>query len=107
VHEARCTATIQQALVAKGLPPSEHLVDAAYIDAALLVSSREELGISLIGPGRPSPAWQTKVEGAFTLERFAIDWERKQARCPQGKMSSSWSERIDRKRGRGGTDLRG
>jgi transposase len=29
VHEARCTATIQRALTEKGLPPGEHLVDAA------------------------------------------------------------------------------
>jgi transposase len=95
VHEARCTATIHQALAAKGLPPGEHLVDAAYIDAELLVRSRDELGISLIGPGRPSAAWQTKVEDAFTLERFVLDWEQRQARCPRGKLSSSWSERVD------------
>jgi transposase len=95
VHEARCTAAIHGALVAKGLGPSEHLVDAAYVDAELLVRSREELGIALIGPGRPDPAWQTRVEGAFPAARFAIDWERRQARCPQGKLSAGWSERMD------------
>lgn len=30
VHEARCTAAIHEALAAKGLPPQEHLADAAY-----------------------------------------------------------------------------
>ena len=40
VHEARCTAMIHQALLAKGLVPAEHLVDAAYVDAELLVGSR-------------------------------------------------------------------
>jgi transposase len=94
VHEARCTAAIHAALVAKGLPPGEHLVDSAYVDAELLVRSREELGIALIGPGRPDPAWQTRVEGAFTAERFAIDWERRQARCPRGKLSTGWSEWV-------------
>jgi transposase len=95
VHEARCTAPIHEALTAKGLPPSEHLVDSAYVDAELLVRSREELGIALIGPGRPDPAWQTRVEGAFTAERFEVDWERQQARCPQGKLSIGWSERVE------------
>jgi transposase len=52
VHEAQCTASIQQALVDKDLPPSEHLVDAAYIDAALLVTSHVEHGIVLRGPAR-------------------------------------------------------
>ena len=58
VHEARCTAAIHEALAGKGLPPGEHLVDSAYVDAELLVRSREELGIALVGPGRPDPAWR-------------------------------------------------
>ena len=37
VHEARCTAAIHAALAGKGLVPAEHLVDAAYVDAELLV----------------------------------------------------------------------
>jgi transposase len=95
VHEARCTAAIHEALVAKGLPPGEHLVDSAYVDAELLVRSREDHGIALVGPGRPDPAWQTRVEGAFTLERFAIDWDRRRARCPAGKLSTGWSEGVE------------
>jgi transposase len=95
VHEARCTELIQQALVAKGLPPSEHLVDAAYIDAALLVTSREAHGITLRGPTRPNSSWQSQAEGGYTVEPFAIDWERQQVHCPQGKTSGSWAERVD------------
>ena len=95
VHEAKCTAAIHQALAGKGLVPGEHLVDSAYVDAELPVRGREELGIALVGPGRPDPAWQTRVEGAFTLERFAIDWDRRQARCPQGKLSAGWSEGVE------------
>jgi transposase len=64
VHEAQCTAPIQQALVDKDVPPREHLVDAAYIAAELLVDSREEHGIILRGPTRPSSGWQAQVEGA-------------------------------------------
>jgi transposase len=64
VHEAQCTAPIQQALVEKALPLSEHLVDAAYIDAELLVQSRDEHGITLRGPTQPSPGWQAQEDGA-------------------------------------------
>ncbi len=94
VHEAGCTATIQRALTAKGLPPGEHLVDAAYVDAELLVRS-EEHGIALVGPGRPNPTWQARVEDAYTAEQFEVDWEHKRARCPRGKPSSGWSERVE------------
>ena len=95
VHEARCTAAIHAALAGKGLAPGEHLVDAADVDAELLVRSRAELGIDLVGPPRVNPTWQTKVEGGYGIDRFEIDWEREQARCPQGKLSSAWRRQVD------------
>jgi hypothetical protein len=95
VHEAKCTAAIHQALAGKGLTPEEHLVDAAYIDAELLVRGREELGIDLVGPPRPNPSWQGKVEGGYTIDRFEVDWDEQRVRCPQGKLSSAWSPQVD------------
>jgi transposase len=92
VHEAQCTEPIQQALVDKDVPPGEHLVDAAYISSALLVHSRDDHGIALRGPTRPSQGWQTQVEGAYTLEQFAVDWDQQQVRCPQGHLSVAWWE---------------
>jgi len=92
VHEAQCTEPIQQALVDKGTPPQDHLVDAAYISSALLVSSREEQDIILRGPTRPSQGWQTQVEGAYGPEQFVVDWDQHQVRCPQGHLSTAWWE---------------
>jgi transposase len=94
-HEAQCTEPIQQALVDKDIPPDEHLVDAASIAAELLVSSRDDQGITLRGPARPNPNWQAKIEGAYTLADFVVDWERQQVHCPQGRTATSWAERID------------
>ena len=95
VHEARCVEAIHRALADKGLVPGEHLVDAAYVDAELLVRSREDHGIDLVGPPRGNPTWQTKAEGGYTIGRFEVDWERERVRCPQGKLSSAWSRQID------------
>jgi hypothetical protein len=92
VHEAQCTEPIQQALIEKSVPPQDHLVDAAYISSELLVHSRDEQGITLRGPTRPSQGWQTQVEGAYTLEQFAVDWNQQQVRCPQGHLSVAWWE---------------
>ena len=57
VHEARCTGAIHAALAGRGLVPAEHLVDAAYVDAELLVRSREDHGIDLVtaAPARRGP----------------------------------------------------
>ena len=47
----------------KAVPPQEHFVDAAYISSEFLVHSRDDQGIILRGPTRPSQGWQTQVEG--------------------------------------------
>jgi transposase len=92
VHEAQCTEPIQQALIDKSVPPQEHLVDAAYVSSELLVQSRDDQGILLRGPTRPSQGWQTQVDGAYTIDQFAIDWDQQQVRCPQGHLSIAWWE---------------
>jgi transposase len=95
VHEAQCTPPIQQALIEKEVPPRDPLVDAASISAELLVDSRDEHGITLRGPTRPSQGWQMQVAGAYTIEQFTVDWERQQVGCPQGKWATSWHERVE------------
>ncbi len=95
LHDVHCTAPIQAALSQRGLTPHDHIVDAAYIDAELLVSSRQEHGITLVGPPRPNSSWQTKVEGGYNREQFTVEWDQRQVRCPQGKLSSTWKEQAD------------
>jgi Transposase DDE domain len=96
VYEAQCTTPIHQALSAKALAPREHFVDGAYISADVLVASREEHDITLRGPTRPIQGWQTHTDGAYDLSQFTVDWEQRQARCPQGKVSTVWREYVDR-----------
>src|SRR4051812_40452520 len=90
VHEVNCTAPVQEALAGLGLSPGEHLDDAGFVTAELLVSSRDERAIRLVGPPRKDASWQNRTEGAYGVEDFAIDWEREEVRCPQGRLSASW-----------------
>src|SRR5262245_59526114 len=92
VHDSQCTALIQEALGKRRLSPREHVVDAGYIDAELLVSSQHDHGITLVGPTRPQAGWQTKVADAYSSDQFTVDWERQQVQCPQGKWSLPWRE---------------
>ena len=94
VYEAPCTTPIHQALSAKDLAPREHFVDGAYISADVLVASREEYDITLRGPTRPIQGWQAHTDGAYDLSQFTVDWEQRQARCPQGKISTVWREYV-------------
>ncbi len=92
VHEAMRSEAIQRALYEKDLPPAEHLVDAAYVTAEVLVHARQEYGITVIGPPRPKPSWQSRTPGAYTTDDFHVDWAARCAVCPQGKRSVSWSQ---------------
>ena len=47
VHEAMRTEAIHDALAARGLAPSEHLVDAGYVSGHHIVAAREHHGIEL------------------------------------------------------------
>lgn len=89
------TESVHQMLQAKQLLPQEHFADAGYVDSGLLIDSRKRYGIELIGPMRPNGSWQTKVEGAYDLSQFRINWKTKRVTCPQGKKSSKWIEAID------------
>ena len=95
VPDNQMTETIQHALVDQGLAPAQHLVDAGYIDAELLVTSPCEYGIELVGPVRADSNWQAKAAQGFDLPNFTIDWEHEQATCPQGKLSRTWTPTED------------
>jgi Transposase DDE domain len=99
VHEAMRTGPIHDALAAKGLAPSEHLADAGYVSAAHIVAARERHCVDLFGPARPDQSWQKQEEGAFHAADFAVDWERRRVRCPEGHESTTWGEYTDRASG--------
>jgi transposase len=96
VYEAQCTELIHQVLHAKDLAPQEHFVDGAYISADVLVASRDDHAIMLRGPTRPIQGWQAQTDGAYDLSPCTVDWAQRQARCPQGKVSTVWRAYVDR-----------
>ena len=79
----------------RDLLPAEHLVDAGYIDAGILVTSASVHHVEVIGPVRADTNWQARQGRGFAAECFEIDWEAKCVTCPQGKRSASWKERVD------------
>ena len=89
------TEVIHSSLEKKKLLPGEHLVDAGYVDSDLLVSSREDYGIQLIGPARPNVSWQAKMPGGYDISQFQVDWAAQKVTCPQGKQNSSWTYVVD------------
>ena len=47
--------------------------------------------MDLVGPTGKDHRWQTREQTGYALRDFSLDWEHKQACCPQGHSSSSWT----------------
>lgn len=89
------TQPIHEALASKGLLPEEHVMDAGYVDAPLLVESLENFGIKLVGPVRPNVSWQAKAANGYDISGFQINWKKQQLSCPEGKRSICWTPGKD------------
>jgi transposase len=90
------TELIHQSLANKELLPSEHLVDAGYVDGTLLVESKQQHHIELVGPVRDNVSWQSKIPDGYDLSRFKINWKSRQVTCPVGvKSTKKWTSLLD------------
>lgn len=94
--DSAVTARIHAALEQRGLLPSEHYLDAGYLDGAVMVESRRDYGVELVGPLSRDPSWQGRTPGGVTQSQFVLDWEAKRASCPEGVSSQSWNEERDK-----------
>ena len=88
VSDVTQTQPIHDALAAKDLLPNQHIVDAGYVDSHLIVTSRKQYGIDLVGPVRPNVSWQAKTDGGYDSSQFIVNWNTKRVTCPQGKKST-------------------
>jgi transposase len=90
------TAPIHEALAAKALLPSTHLVDAGYVDATLLVSSPHDHQVDLVGPVRTDVSWQARAGQGYDISAFTVDWEAQTVTCPAGHTNVTWYPGHDR-----------
>lgn len=89
VTDNQMTAPVHDALAARHLPPRRHYLDSGYLSAEAVVHAARSHGIALIGPLLANNSAQAR-SGGYTQQAFTIDFDRKQATCPQGTVSSNW-----------------
>jgi transposase len=83
-------AVVHQSLEQRALLPSEHLVDKGYTDSHVLVDSKQQHGVTIVGPVADDPSWQARSDDGLTKSQFLVDWDRQVVTCPAGKHSISW-----------------
>ena len=95
--DGEMTAPVQSALAERGLLPETHVVDAGYVDAALLVASQVDHAIDLLGPVALDQRWRAHSEQGFDLSAFTIVWPDRVAHCPAGQTSRVWETGDERR----------
>ena len=95
VADGEVTPEVHRQLKDKMLLPRTHLVDTGFLDAALLVAAKRDYKVDLLGPTRADYKWQKRAATGFDASRFLINWELKEATCPEGYTSSGWTTTID------------
>jgi transposase len=98
ISDGATTTPIHRALERKNLLPRLHIVDTGYTDAALIVESRRDFDVDLLGPARPDNHWQKARDTRFDARHFHVDWVGETATCPEGRRSSSWTPAIDNRK---------
>jgi transposase len=68
----------------RDLLPREHIVDAGYTSAELMVSSQRDFGVTLLGPLREGNSPQSQTQDGYDRGAFTIDWDHQRVTCPQG-----------------------
>ena len=59
------------------------------------MDSKNNYDLDLIGPAPGDSQWQSRAGKGFGLANFDIDWQSEVVRCPQGKSSGVWKERLN------------
>jgi transposase len=91
VPDVAMTEPIHAALAERELLPAQHYLDSGYPSAALLVDSLHRWGVSLVTPLLADPSRQARQAAGFDRASFTIDFDTRQATCPQGQTSTCWN----------------
>jgi transposase len=91
VTDTAMTTRVHRQLAGRGLLPGEHLVDSGYPSAELIVHAARMFGITLVSPLLLDNSVQARAGAGYDKAAFAVDFDARQATCPQGITSSSWS----------------
>lgn len=89
VADSQMTGAIHHGLAERSLDPARHYLDSGYLSADAVVRAARSHGIALVGPLLADNSAQART-GGYTQQAFTIDFDRKQATCPEGAVSSSW-----------------
>ena len=94
--DIRAVPLVHSALEKKQLLPDRHLMDAGYTSIEIMQATRSQYNVEMVGPTHQSSSWQDGTPEAYGVDRFRIDWDKKEVYCPQNFLSRSWYELVNK-----------
>ncbi len=79
---------VHRSLGGRNLLPAEHLVDKGYTDARVLVNSKREHGVEIIGPLRRTQAGKPGIRPASIRQHLPTIGRAKWSLVPQAREAS-------------------
>ena len=95
VTDSDRSAPIHEALAQRTLLPSEHFLDAGYVDADLLVTSQKELGVEVVSPVRASFQLASTSASRVRCGSLSGGLASTSGVCPQGHTNTCWTPQKD------------
>lgn len=87
-QDVSCTQELLSAVRAKGWEVEQALMDSGYVSGRILVEERQN-GCEIVGPVLGETTHH-HLNG-YGVSAFHLDWQQRQAVCPQGQVSVKWS----------------
>ena len=91
VPDSAMLTPVHQQLEERQLLPGEHLAGSGYPSAELIIRAARVFGITLVSPLRLDNSAQARAGAGYDKAAFAFDFDARQATCPQGIASSTWT----------------
>lgn len=92
VTDNAMTLPVTAALAACPAPPARHYADAGYASAANALACARDHGITLVTPLLLNPSRQARENQGYDRDSFTPDYDARTVTCPQGQVTSWWSE---------------
>ncbi|MET8248420.1 IS1182 family transposase [Streptomyces sp. NPDC005202] len=90
VSDDRMAVAVHAELARRDLLPEEHWVDTGYANVCALAAAQRDHDVALHGPLKAVTVPHTRGDAAFGQDAFVIDWDNRQATCPNGRTTTAW-----------------
>lgn len=97
VPDSKVVDQIHDSLATRALAPHLHYLDSGYPSAAGVFEAKARYGITMVTPLLADTSAQARAGQGYARDDFAFDYQARTTTCPQGQVSSTWTDCMQRR----------